>query len=337
MFNKLVIKLCYKIPFFAKFFLKGRGFVFMLHRVLPQEKRGFDWNKSLAISPESLEEWINLFRKKGFDIVSMDEVCQRIKTKKGKKFIAFTMDDGYKDNLYNGLPIFKKLNVPCTIYVSNCFPNNHAVYWWYFLENYIKKNNTIDLKEIGITYKKTFSDSEKFIVYNEVRELLRKSDYGTQLNFALKICKIKDLKQINRSFNLTWDEVKRLSEDPLITIGGHTIHHISLKNQSNAVCKHEINKGTQELKDKIGETIKHFVYPYGSKDDYSIDLIELLEKNNYKSAVINHPGSILSNSREALYSIPRMGLTDETSIGKINDLFSGRVHLNFNGVSKEYI
>lgn len=335
--NKLLIKLCYKLPFFTKFFLSGRGFVFMLHRVLPKEKREFDWNKSLAISPESLEKWINLFRNKGFDIVSMDEVCQRIKTKEGRKFIALTMDDGYRDNLVYGLPILKKLNVPCTIYVSNCFPNNHAVYWWYFLEDYIKKYNTIDLEKIGINYKKTFSDSEKFIVYNEVRELLRKSDYKTQLNFALNLCKIKDLEQMNRSLNLTWDEVKRLSDDPLITIGGHTIHHISLKNQSNAVCENEINGGTRELNDKIGVLTKHFAYPYGSKDDFSKDLVAILEKNNYESAVVNHPGSILSNSKNAFFSIPRMGLTDETPMKRVKDLFNGKVHLNFNGTSKEYM
>ena len=154
MLNKLIISLCYKLPSLTKSLLGGRGFVFMLHRVLPQEERGFDWNKSLAISPESIERWVKFFRNKGFDIVSMDEVCKRIKTSKGRKFVAFTMDDGYKDNLSYGLPVLQKLNVPCTIYVSNCFPNNKAVYWWYFLEEYVKENNAIDLREIGIKYKK---------------------------------------------------------------------------------------------------------------------------------------------------------------------------------------
>ena len=337
MLNKLIISLCYKLPFLTKNLLGGRGFVFMLHRVLPKEERGFDWNKSLAISPESIERWVNFFRNKGFDIISMDEVCKRIKANKGRKFVAFTMDDGYRDNLSYGLPVLQKLNVPCTVYVSNCFPNNKAVYWWYFLEEYVKENNVIDLREIGIKYKKKFTTNEKNTVYSEVRELLRKTDYQAQLDFAVKVCQISNLEEINKTLNLTWDEVKKLSDDPLITIGGHTVHHVSLKNQSNALAQNEIAEGTQELSDKIGMSIEHFAYPYGSKDDYSFDLIELLEKNKYKSAVINHPGSILSNTRDAMFSIPRMGLTDETPIDRINDLFSGKVHLNFNGISKEYI
>ena len=337
MFNKLLIKLYYKLPFLPKRLLSGKGFVFMLHRVLPKEERGFDWNKGLAISPESLEKWINLFRKKGFDIVSMDEVCERVKTKKGRKFIAFTMDDGYKDNLTFGLPILKELNIPCTVYVSNCFPNNKAVYWWYFLEDYLKNNSKIDLRPIGINYSKFFSGQEGFVIYNEVRELLRTSDYRTHLAFATKVCGIVNLKELNESLNLTWDEVKELSNDPLITIGGHTLHHVSLRNQPKEVIAEEIFEGTNELSNHLKIPVKHFAYPYGSKDDFSIELISFLEKSKYETAVINHPGSILLNSKTSLFSIPRMGLTDETSLERINDLFSGKVHLNFNGISKEYI
>jgi len=309
----------------------------MLHRVLPKEERGFDWNKSLAISPESIEKWVKFFRNKGFDIVSMDEVCKRIKTSKGRKFIAFTMDDGYKDNLTYGLPILKELNIPCTVYVSNCFPNNKAIYWWYFLEDYIKNNSKIDLRSIGVNYSKVFSGQEGLEIYNEVRELLRTSDYRTHLAFATKVCGIVNLKELNESLNLTWEEVKELSRDPLITIGGHAVHHVSLKNQNLILAEEEISKGTKELNNRINKSIKHFAYPYGSKDDFSKDLVEVLENNKYESAVINHPGSILSNSKSALYSIPRMGLTDETPIERIKDLFSGKVHLNFNGISKDYM
>jgi peptidoglycan/xylan/chitin deacetylase (PgdA/CDA1 family) len=337
MFNKLIVSLCYKLPFLTNYFLRGRGFIFMLHRVLPKEERGYDWNKSLAISPEGIKKWVIYFRSKGFEMVSMDEALVRIKTKSSKKFIVFTMDDGYKDNLSYGLPILKKLNVPCTIYLSNCFPNNKAIYWWYFLEDYLKQNSEIDLRPIGINYSKSYTLNEGLTIYNEIRDVLRKASYEIHLEFAQKVCSISNLKDINKVLNLTWDEVKVLSNDPLITIGGHTVHHVSLRNQAKEVIAEEILEGTNELSNHLKIPIKHFAYPYGSKDDFSIELISFLEKSKYETAVINHPGSILSNSKTSLFSLPRMGLTDETPLERINDLFSGKVHLNFNGISKEYM
>lgn len=41
--------------------------------------------------------------------------------------MVFTMDDGYKDNYTNALPIFKKYNVPYTIFVTTNFPDRQAI------------------------------------------------------------------------------------------------------------------------------------------------------------------------------------------------------------------
>ena len=338
MVQQLLVSIFHRFPILTKKFLSGKGFVFMLHRILPEDQRNkYVWNKSLAISPEGLENWIKFFKSKGFDIISMDEVIERINSKKSKKFVAFTIDDGYKDNLVHGLPILEKHEVPCTIYVSNCFPNNKAVYWWYFLEEYIQKSNSINLSPIGIDYFKEYSPENQKEIYDEIREILRKSDYNTHCLFAKEICGIKNLEEINESLNLSWSEVKKISENPLISIGGHTCHHVSLKNQNTSTFKREICNGTRELSRQIGQDVHHFAYPYGSLDDVNVNGIMELKKNNYSSAVLNHPGSIFKGGKKSNFIIPRMGLTDETSKGRIDDLFLGKIHLRFNGVKKSIL
>jgi len=335
MIQKLLVSLFHRFPILTKKFLGGKGFVFMLHRILPEDQRNkYTWNKSLAISPEGLEIWIKFFKSKDFDIISMDEVVKRINSKKSKKFVAFTIDDGYKDNLVYGLPVLEKYKVPCTIYVSNCFPNYKAVYWWYFLEEYIQKHKKINLQPIGINYFKEYSNSNKKEVYDEVREILRRSDYNTHCLFAKEICGIDNLEELNASLNLSWSEVKKLSENPIINIGGHTSHHVSLKNQNLSILKKEINISTKELSRAIGKKVYHFAYPYGSLDDVNIEGIKELQKNSYSSAVLNHPGSIFMGRKKSHYIIPRMGLTDETSKDRLDDLFAGKLHLRFNGTKK---
>lgn len=334
MIDKLLTSIYYRLPFLAKWRLSGKGFIFMLHRVLPAEfNTKHQWNKGLAITPEGLERWVIYFRNLGFDLVSMDEAHRRKNSKNSKPFIALTMDDGYKDNLTYGLPLLERLQVPCTIYVSNCFPNNTAVYWWYFLEEYLSANSAINLNAIGIDYQKKFSEGDRKLVYDEVRELLRKSSYKTHLAFAHDICGIKNLESLNTELNLTWSEVQTLDENPLITIGGHTQHHVSLKNQTPEDIEFEISQGTTELNKHLKASTRHFAYPYGSLDDVSTDLFAHLQSVGYQTAVLNHPGSIFNGS-ETDFQIPRMGLSDDTNEARILDLLSGRLHLNFNGLRR---
>ena len=320
----------------TKIFLSGKGFIFMLHRILPNEERSkYTWNKGLAISPEKLEEWISFFRAQKMDVISLDEALVRCENNDQRKFVVITLDDGYKDSLTIGLPLFNKLNIPVTIYISTCFPNNKTIYWWYFLEEYILKNNSIDLSVIGLDIKfNCESLEEKNKAYNFIREELRRADYYTHANFAYKVCSLTNLEVLNKSLNLSWDEVRELSESPLITIGAHTIHHVSLANQKEELTKNEILQCKSQIEAKINKRVDHFAYPYGSLDDGSKREFSLLEKAGFKSAVFNHPGSFFSVYGENKFKIPRMGLTDETSKRKVFDLFEGKVHLNFNGVNK---
>ena len=320
----------------TKRFLSGKGFIFMLHRVLPDEERiKYTWNKGLAISPEKLEEWVLFFRSKKMDVISLDEALVRCENNDRRNFVVITLDDGYKDNLTIGLPLFKKFNIPVTIYISTCFPNNKTIYWWYFLEEFILNNNSIDLNCIGLDI--TFrceSVEEKNKAYNYIREVLRRADYATHVNFAYKVCGLSDLEGLNKKLNLSWGEVKELSEEPLVTIGAHTMHHVSLANQKEELAKAEILQSKSEIESKINKKVVHFAYPYGSLDDGSKREFFILKKAGFKSAVFNHPGSFFSVDGEDKFKIPRMGLTDETSKRKVVDLFEGKVHLNFNGVNK---
>lgn len=307
----------------------------MFHRVLPDDQRNeYDWNKGLAITADGLRKWVEYFRIKGYDIIALDEVDKRLKQKKSKKFVAFTFDDGYKDNLTYGLPVLEELKVPATIYVANCFPNYKTIYWWYFLEDFIKSNTSINLNSIGINYKADYTIEKASSVYNEVRELLRVSTYETHVSFAKDICKIENLDNLNYHLNLSWEEVIKLNSNDLITIGGHTNNHVSLKNQNEKVIENEVLESKKELEDKLGTKINHFAYPYGSLDDADSSMFPVLSKAGYKTSVLNHTGSIFDYNSTNKFAIPRMGLSDDTPLERVENLLNGKAHLDFNGAKK---
>ena len=339
MVKKLLESVLHKSSYLTKKLYSGEGYVFMLHRILPiEEKVKYEYNASLAITPLGLEKYIHEFQSAGFDIISLDEAFLRLKKPQKNKFICFTIDDGYKDNLTYGLPVFEKMKVPFTVYISSCFPEKRAVYWWYFLETYIKKNESIDLYPIGVDFKLNgfISKQDKLEAFKKASQIIKPLSYQKHKEFAYKICGLskEDLLSENSENNMSWDEVITLNSSPLVTIGAHTADHVSLKNQSFQDSKIQIQESIKVLEEKLGEKMNHFAYPYGALSDAGKNEFNILRSLNIKSAVYNHPGSIFKQHLQSPYQLPRIGLTDETSIKRLKKLFSGRLHFDFNGLNK---
>tara|TARA_Y100000766_G_scaffold281004_1_gene291758 strand:- start:5384 stop:6418 length:1035 start_codon:yes stop_codon:yes gene_type:complete len=338
MIKRLIESVLHRSNYLTNKLYSGEGHIFMLHRILPiEEKSKYEYNFSLAITPSGLEKFINKFQSDGYDFISLDEALVRLEKPKEKKFICFTIDDGYSDNLTYALPIFKKYNIPFTIYISNCFPDNKAICWWYDLEKYIKKFDYIDLTSIGVDYKYDNSSiALKDSNYSVIREIFRRSSLDIHQRFIIEKIGISldEYYEKNKSRNLTWEEIKFLDKDPLVTIGGHTLNHLSLKNQSDEEVENQVVNGLRFFKEKSGIIIQHFAYPYGSLDDFDQRSIKILKSNGIKTAVLNHPGGIFKDNLEFSYQIPRIGLSDETSAERLEEFFNGKLHLNFNGINK---
>lgn len=94
------------------------GEVWQLHRVTEEHSKQ-ERLRAYEIKPMRLETLIEEYQSKGYEFVSMAEVAERMKGKKGKKFVAVTLDDGYADNYEMAYPIFKKYHVPFCIYICS--------------------------------------------------------------------------------------------------------------------------------------------------------------------------------------------------------------------------
>ena len=92
------------------------GEVWQLHRVTDKQSVQ-ERMRPYEITPKRLETLIEEYHDKGYEFVSIVKVTERMKGKKGKKFVAITLDDGYADNYEIAYPIFKKHNIPFCIYV----------------------------------------------------------------------------------------------------------------------------------------------------------------------------------------------------------------------------
>jgi peptidoglycan/xylan/chitin deacetylase (PgdA/CDA1 family) len=271
-------------------FFSGKGIIFMLHRVLPEEERNqFTLNKDLAITPEKLEEFILFFNQKGYVFISLDELADWLDGKINiqQKFICLTFDDGYQDNLIYGLPILKKHNVPATIYVTNCLPNGTAIMWWYLFENHLKSHSKFVLNSSkGISEFHWTDEQDAFSQFGQVSEAI-KIIPGNELKDVLSLSfglSASEMEKQRESISLSWDEIKELANEPLITIGAHTMNHISVRQQTEQLVFEEMKSSKSEIEKHIGKEVVHFAYPFGGEFDVSKRDLQLAAKAGFKTS-----------------------------------------------------
>ncbi len=299
----------------------GKGTILMFHRVIPKQNRSRIHNHlSLEITPEHLEKIILFFKKRDYNFISIDEIGDYIKG--NKKFVVFTFDDGYIDNYTYAYPIFKRYNVPFTIYVCNDFPNNKAFIWWYYLEELLLNNNRIEISTKG------------FIFSADISSLLKKEKAFYKLRDAInkKELSIGDFKQLlddnkvqlqGDDYFLNWSKIKELSEDSLFTIGAHTLTHPALRNIPGLDAIKEIEESRKEIQTFTGKRIKHFAYPFGSKKEVSLENIDQVKKLGFDTAVTTNLGNIFEDHKDYMCQLPRITINSQTSLSVLKMQLSG--------------
>ena len=314
----------------------GFAHIFMLHRVLPEEqKKKYSFNKDLAITPDFLEQNIIKLKQKGYQFISLDELHTMLQSGKKPKqrYICITLDDGYRDNVTYGLPIFKKHDVPFTIYVTNCFPNKTAHFWWYWLEEKIQNEEEIVWE--GKTYVTQTEDQQR-TAYNAIREAIKNASQAKRTEYVEHFFgkTKKEIEHASNELALTWEELNALKNEPLATIGAHTMHHLSLAHQTNEEMMFEVKQSKTELEDKLQIKIEHFAYPYGSLLDANKREFEFVKKIGFKTATLNHPGNVFMQSIATLEKLPRYPLGNSTTEERLIHSLNGIRHYAVNGWRK---
>lgn len=341
-FNKKILGLFVKTKgVFSAPLLAGQGLIFMLHRVLPEKEReAYTLNKDLAITPEKLEEYILFFKEKGYIFISLDELDNWLETPKSlkQKFICLTFDDGYKDNLIYGLPILKKHQVPAAIYITNCLPNGTGIVWWYLFENHVKFSNQLILNSsIGTSEFQWKDEQDAFRQFGQVSEAIKSiptAELRSVLSLSFGLAESEFENQCS-ALALTWDEIKELSLEPLITIGAHTMNHISVKQQNAALVTAEMKSSKLEIEQYIGQEVNHFAYPFGGVFDVSIRDIEIAAKVGFKTSTLNQPGNIFKSNKRNKQVLARMPLGNRTDSERMSNYLNGIYHFSVNGFKKE--
>ena len=288
--------------------------IFLFHGVIKKKKfqiRNYN-NKHLKI--EKFKRILEYLKKEGYS-TNFDDLVNKIKNKKKFKPKTFliSFDDGFYNNFKNACPILEKLKIPAIFFYSTDFIENNSLSWIDTIEYLFEKTKK---KEVYVEeFNKTFkikNKASKIKLLDLIRLKVKKNfkinidDFLTQISKNLKI---KIPKHLNTEIDkkLNWHELKKMINNDLFTIGGHSHFHHSLGYlKKNKIYKSQIKKSINLFKNRIGHKLKYYSYPEGQKIDFDRSIINELKR--YK--IVSCPTAIAgyNKANQNLFKLYRVQL-----------------------------
>jgi peptidoglycan/xylan/chitin deacetylase (PgdA/CDA1 family) len=278
------------------------GTIFMLHSVVGQSVRQL--RLSEHNSAGFLDAVLRHYRQKGFAFVTMNEALRRVEERRAAdKFISFTFDDGYRDNLTTVLPLLERYASPFTVYVTTDIVERQALYWWGGLREIVQNNEIVDYEPMGRQLPAcTLAQKVKayYAISGHVRSGASQPADVERLmtRHGVANSDLLDRDMIGRK------DLRTLSRHPLVTIGGHTKTHRSLRQLSLEEASEEIETNRTYLQDCIDASVRHFAYPFGDRQSCGEREFSLVKTLGFDTGVTTRRGSLAGSVDP--FAIPRV-------------------------------
>ena len=305
---------------------QARGIIFTLHRVLPDDPADFSPNAILQVKPEFLDYTIRRVRQLGFDIVHLDEGLRRLELdSSGRRFVVFTFDDAYRDNLKYALPVLRRHHCPFTLYVPTALVDGVGEVWWQALEDIIAQQSAIAVMEDGENaYLPTATPAEKRAAYDRVYARMRAMPEAARVALLRDLAAGYglDLGAHCRELIMNWQELRIFADEPLCTIGAHTVQHYELAKLSPEQARNEIDMSVRVIEAQFGERPAHLSYPIGGTASAGPREYGLAKELGLRSAVTTIPGGLYRHHGDMPHALPRVSLNGLYQHRRYVDVFA---------------
>jgi peptidoglycan/xylan/chitin deacetylase (PgdA/CDA1 family) len=167
------------------------------------------------------------------------------------------------------------------------------------LVTHLSTGTPLPEKPILLTFDDGYSGHYKYVY-----PLLKK--YGYPGVFAVYPSKVGT--NYGRS-SMTWDELKQMAADPLVTIASHSFTHpADLGQLDGDRLRQEVVESKRVLEEKLGIQIKHFVYPSGK---FNAEVERWVQLAGYRSALtMDDHATKFAGESNSLLSIDRIGQSE---------------------------
>ena len=226
---------------------------------------------------------------------------------------VITFDDGAADNLHNAKPLLERYNIPATVFVATEYSKGEREFWWDELERLLlvpqELPESLNLKLDGTSLNWN-SNASRQELYQTIGDSLRLLPSAKRFDIIGELQRWSGLgttpRQTHRA--LSHEEIRQLADGGLVEIGAHTVTHPVLSAIPVAQQQQEISESKTQLEQILNQPVESFAYPYGTRDDYTRDSVEIVKQTNFSCACSNFTGVV--QPRTSLYELPRLVVRD---------------------------
>jgi peptidoglycan/xylan/chitin deacetylase (PgdA/CDA1 family) len=303
---------------------RGRGAIFTLHHVRPAQPQAFDPNAHLAITPDFLDAAIVRLKRDGYRFIALDALPAHLASNDLRPVALFTLDDGYRNNLVHAAPVFSRHNVPFTVFVTGGFIDRTAILWWEVLADLLNRNTSPHFQFDGIETLPTATLLQKQAAFDRIASFIQTSDEAAAVDRLNTFAASQGVDALKLTAALTLDEagLKTLIENPLASLGAHTISHRALARLPDDIARDEMDHSARRVEEITGRRPVSFAYPYGYAGTVSPRDHQLAKDLGFSVAVTTQPGTV--NGQLDNTALPRISLNGHfQKAGHVSALASG--------------
>ena len=291
----------------------GRGLIFTMHHVEPSGARhAFDPNAGLIITPDFLEQAIVTVLKAGLVPVHAPDLPALLSDPSDqRRFVSFTLDDGYRNNARYAAPVFERYGVPFTIFPTIDFIKRSRSLWWETAEVLLRNADVfhIDFGN-GEEPVRTVSVREKYVAYRRLVNFVKTCDEDEAVRRIDAAARAQAIEPLDITDNLIMntDEIGALGESPHVHFGGHTLTHVNLRRVSNDRLDAEITGSIIGIEALSGKRPRSFAYPYGWHEAVSRREANAVSTHGFVIGVTTRPGMLDQSVMQQPALLPRVSL-----------------------------
>lgn len=290
------------------------------HRVLPENSGEREREQpGMIVSPRNLQRHIKIIRSLGAVPTHLDEWLQ--KKEAGEVLpalsVAFTFDDGWRDNYLYGYPVLLHEKIPATIFLVTGMIDTTDTFWPEQLIELLRTPG-INLDDPTLKWLQPYLGS--FSKKAPPLSLLEADEVINRLKDLDDATIIQNLKESTASLNasdspaeqapaiLQTRELKEMSRYNLVKYGAHTRNHFRLNRLNSKQALEEQITGCQSDLERMKiNSVPIFCYPNGDITNGG----EQLVANHYKAACTTKTG--WNKASRSGFDLHRFNLHDGNS------------------------
>ncbi|MFT3929921.1 MAG: polysaccharide deacetylase family protein [Spongiibacteraceae bacterium] len=305
--------------------------IFMLHRLAVPE---------LDVEGHSvahIRNCLDYLEQNNYRFISIDDAVRRSQSNElgREKWVAFTLDDGFEEQVRVGADIFKQYDCPTTCFLVTDFVDGKLWPWDYKLM-YLAKHaaaRTIQVEIDGVKHSiEMGTERTKMFLLRFARQIASESvERVVQLIAHAAGIDIPDTPPPSMQ-PTTWQAVRE-AEKKGMQFGPHSARHFILSRTQDATLSDEIERSSRRIREECSRPSSVFCYPSGKAHEFDARSFPLIRTQGLHSAVTTEPGYLEQDDAQRYgnyhFVLPRLGLPDDFEEFKLYTSWAQRVRERF--------